>query len=92
MGYLLYYLLLINAIAFFVCAFDKRAARKHRWRIPEKTLFLLAILGGSVGLYLSMLLFHHKTKHKKFTVGLPVILFLQLIIICFIINLKYHVW
>ncbi len=73
MGYLLYYLLLINAIAFFVCAFDKRAARKHRWRIPEKTLFLLAILGGSVGLYLSMLLFHHKTKHWYFMVGVPVI-------------------
>ncbi|MBC8569725.1 DUF1294 domain-containing protein [Zongyangia hominis] len=67
----------MNLIAFFVCGWDKRAARKHRRRTPEKTLFLLAALGGSVGLYVGMLLFRHKTRHWYFMAGVPLIILAQ---------------
>ncbi len=71
------YLLLINAVSFFMAAKDKSQARKGKRRVPEKTLFLTAFLGGSAGMYLSMRLFHHKTKHKRFMLGLPAILLAQ---------------
>ena len=72
------YLLCINLIAFAAYGWDKRKARKGAWRIPERTLFLLAVLGGSVGAIAGVYLFHHKTRHKKFTLGLPVVLLLQI--------------
>lgn len=56
---------------------DKRKARMHKWRIPEKTLFLIALLGGSIGSNLGMYLFHHKTKHWYFVWGMPLILLVQ---------------
>lgn len=56
---------------------DKRRARKHLWRIPEKTLFLCSILGGSVGTWAGMYVFHHKTKHWYFVIGMPLLLVLQ---------------
>ena len=59
---------------------DKHKAKKNRWRIPEKTLFLTAILGGSVGSLVGMYTFRHKTKHIQFTLGMPVILGIQLFI------------
>lgn len=71
------YLLLINAAAFLLMLLDKQKARRHKWRIPESTLLTAAILGGSIGALLGMYLFRHKTLHKKFSVGIPVILFLQ---------------
>ena len=77
------YLLLMNLISFVLSYFDKRAAINHRWRIPEKTLFLSAILGGSLGLYLSMKIFRHKTKHLSFMLGVPAILMIQLIVVWF---------
>lgn len=75
---IIYYLLAINAVAFFAYGIDKLKARKDWWRIPESTLLLLAIIGGSIGAWLGMKVWHHKTMHKKFRYGLPLILLLQL--------------
>ena len=75
---IIYYLLVINAVAFFVYGIDKLKASKGWWRIPESTLLLLAIIGGSVGAWLGMKAWHHKTMHRKFQYGLPVIFLLQL--------------
>lgn len=72
------YLVIINLMTFIAYGMDKRKAKKGKWRIPEKTLLLFAVLGGSVGALLGMYLFHHKTKHAKFTIGVPVILALQI--------------
>ena len=72
------YLALINAITFAVYGADKRRARKDRWRVPERTLFLLAVLGGSLGALLGMHVFHHKTKHWYFRLLIPLILLLQI--------------
>ena len=74
------YLVFVNVIAFFVYGIDKLKARKGHWRISEATLLLLAIVGGSIGSWLGMKAWHHKTKHLKFMYGLPVILLLQLAI------------
>ena len=72
------YLAVINAITFAVYGADKRRARKDRWRVPERTLFLLAVLGGSLGALLGMHVFHHKTKHWYFRLFIPLILLLQI--------------
>lgn len=79
------YLLIINAAAF--CAFgaDKRKAEKNAWRIPERTLLILALLGGSAGALLGMAVFHHKTRKKKFLIGIPLILALQSGLACFLL-------
>ena len=76
------YLLLINLVAFLLMGLDKRRARRNRWRISEKTLFLSAVLGGSAGALVGMYLFHHKTRHWYFRYGLPALLALQ--ILCFL--------
>ena len=78
MKYFLWYLLLINAAAFMLMLVDKRKARKNRWRIPERTLILSAALGGSIGALLGMYTFRHKTRHLKFTLGIPAILIAQI--------------
>jgi uncharacterized membrane protein YsdA (DUF1294 family) len=72
------YLILVNSVAFFLSFFDKRAAIHHKRRVPERTLFISAGIGGSIGLYLSMMLFRHKTKHLSFTLGVPAIICVQL--------------
>ena len=79
--FILIYLVVINIIAFAMMGIDKRKAIKRRWRIPEKSLFLSAILGGSIGAIAGMQLFRHKTKHTKFVIGMPAILILQIVII-----------
>lgn len=76
------YLVIINMIAFGMMAADKHRARKHLWRIPERALFAAALFGGSVGAWVGMYLFHHKTKHWYFVVGIPLILALQIVIVC----------
>ena len=78
MKYFLLYLLLINAGAFVLMLADKQKARKNRWRIPERTLIGSALLGGSLGTLLGMYTFRHKTKHLKFTLGVPAILMAQI--------------
>ena len=75
------YLLLINVTSFIFCAYDKSAAKRGGWRIPEKTLFLLSFLGGSPVMFLSMRLLRHKTKHKRFMFGIPLIMVLQISIV-----------
>lgn len=79
-GLLIIYLVIINLIAFLTFGADKRRARKDKWRVRERTLFLLAIIGGSVGALLGMYVFHHKTKHWYFCVGIPAILVLQIVL------------
>ena len=78
------YLVIINLIAFLLMAMDKSRARKHQWRIPEKTLFLSAILGGSIGAIAGMYTFHHKTNHWYFVIGMPAILIVQIALIVWI--------
>lgn len=77
---MLVYLFLINALGFALMLADKRKAQKNRWRIPERTLIAVALLGGSLGSIAGMHLFRHKTKHLKFAMGLPVILALQIVL------------
>lgn len=76
---LIYYLLLINATAFILMLADKHKARKNLWRIPEAVLMGSALLGGSLGALLGMYTCRHKTKHLKFTLGIPVILAIQVV-------------
>lgn len=70
----------LNIFTFFMYGIDKYKARKDKWRIPESTLIWLAVLGGSVGALLGMRVWHHKTFHKKFKYGIPVIIVLQVIV------------
>ncbi len=78
MDFILIYLLLVNAAGFLLMLLDKQKARKKKWRIPERTLFLAAALGGSIGCLIGMYTFRHKTKHKRFTIGIPLILIAQI--------------
>ena len=77
-GLLAVYLAAINLATFIVYGADKRRARKGKWRVPEKTLFLLPLLGGSIGALLGMRTFRHKTKHWYFVWGIPAILLAQI--------------
>ena len=79
--YVLYYLAAINLVTFLVYGIDKLRAKRGAWRIPEKTLFLLPLLGGSVGAIAGMKVFHHKTKHWYFKYGLPLILLAQVALV-----------
>lgn len=81
---LTYYFLAINLITFIVYGIDKYKAKKAKWRIPESTLLLMAAIGGSIGAWLGMKVWHHKTLHKKFKYGIPAILLLQIIAIIYL--------
>lgn len=78
---ILAYLIAINFISFATMGVDKARARKRLWRVPESTLFVLALIGGSVGSIAGMYLFRHKTRHWYFVYGMPAILFLQILIV-----------
>ncbi|MDD2979485.1 MAG: DUF1294 domain-containing protein [Hespellia sp.] len=80
MEYIWIYLLVVNVLAFFIYGDDKARARRGVWRISERTLILMALIGGSMGALFGMAVFHHKTRHKKFTIGVPFILALQVLI------------
>lgn len=75
------YLAAINFISFIIMGVDKYKARKRAWRIPESTLFVLALIGGSIGSIAGMHLFHHKTRHWYFLYGMPAILIIQVLIV-----------
>ena len=79
------YLLVINIATFFTYGIDKWKAKKSKWRIRETSLLALAVLGGSIGAWLGMKVWHHKTMHKKFKYGVPAILILQLALFAYII-------
>ena len=81
MKILIIYLLIINALGFLLMLIDKFKAKKNLWRIPEKTLFIVALIGGSVGVLSGMYLVRHKTKHPQFTLGVPIILAIQIMIL-----------
>lgn len=78
------YLIVLNIIGFALMGIDKLKAKRRGFRIPEATLFLIAIVGGSIGSILGMMIFRHKTRHHSFTIGMPAILLLQIIIILFL--------
>lgn len=79
------YLLIINAVGLLYMLADKHRARKNLWRIPESRLILIAVIGGSIGIYSGMQLARHKTKHPKFFIGVPVIMALQLTLIALLL-------
>ena len=81
---LAYYLLGINAVTFIVYGIDKYKAKKAKWRIPETMLLLLAVLGGSIGAWMGMKVWHHKTMHKKFKYGIPAILLIQIALMTYL--------
>lgn len=81
------YLILINALSFILMHVDKRNARKKKHRIAESVLFLVAIIGGSPGVLLGMYAFRHKTKHLRFTGGMPLILTLQILLVFIILTI-----
>ena len=83
----LYFLLAINVITLILIGVDKLKAKKHWWRIPEATLLIMAGIGGSIGALSGMNLFHHKTMHKKFYIGVPTMLLLQISITIYILTL-----
>ena len=77
MKIILGYLLAINIATFFLYGIDKYKAKKGRWRISEATLLMMAAIGGSLGAWAGMRLWHHKTMHKKFKYGIPIIIIIQ---------------
>ena len=83
---ILLYLLIVNAIAFILMLADKRMAQNNLWRIPEATLLMSAAIGGSIGSLAGMYTFRHKTRHLKFTLGVPAILIAQIVIVFLLIR------
>ena len=81
MELLLYYFVCVNVLTFFVYGIDKWQARQGKWRISEATLLLFAVIGGSIGAWLGMRVWRHKTMHKKFKYGIPAILMIHIIIV-----------
>mgnify|MGYP002675884346 FL=1 len=84
MSCLAYYLLAINVVAFIMYGIDKYKAKKAKWRISEATLLLLAVLGGSIGAWMGMKVWHHKTMHKKFKYAIPAILLIQIALMAYL--------
>ena len=82
------YLLCMNVIGFVIMGMDKKKAKRHAYRIPEKTLFAVAIFGGSVGGILGMYHFRHKTKHASFVIGFPFVAIVQILLILWVIFSK----
>ncbi|WP_034750882.1 DUF1294 domain-containing protein [Halalkalibacter wakoensis] len=82
---MLLYVIFVNLLSFVIMGLDKSRAKQRKRRVPERLLFLLALLGGSIGVYMGMKRFRHKTKHYSFSVGVPIIIFAQLGILVFIL-------
>ena len=82
--YSLYYLLAVNSLTFLLYGIDKYKAKKGRWRISEATLLTMAAIGGSIGAWIGMRTWHHKTMHKKFKYGIPVIIIMQIALVVYL--------
>ena len=82
----MYYLLAINFVSFFLYGIDKYKAKKGRWRISEATLLMMAVIGGCIGAWAGMRLWHHKTMHKKFKYGIPLIIILQVALAVYLLT------
>ena len=78
------YLLAVNIVTFFLYGIDKYKAKKGKWRISEATLLTMAAIGGSIGAWAGMRLWHHKTMHKKFKYGIPVIIIMQIALVAYL--------
>ena len=89
MRYVIYYLAAVSLIGAAVCIYDKLAAPRGWRRVPERTLFFWALIGGGPGVYLTMLLIRHKTLHRSFMLGIPAIMIFQAVIIIAIYNILY---
>lgn len=87
---LLSYLLVANLVAFAAYGIDKWKAKKDKWRIPESTLLWMAALGGSIGAWMGMRVWHHKTMHKKFKYGVPAIIIAQIALVCYLGYLYFN--
>lgn len=85
---LIIYLIIMNIFGFLIMLIDKKKAEKDKWRIPEKTLLLVSLFGGSIGTLAGMYVFHHKTKKARFFIGMPMILIFQIIVAVYVI-VKY---
>jgi len=85
---IVYYLIIINIVTFLVYGIDKWKAKKSLWRIREASLLMLAVLGGSIGAWLGMKVWHHKTQHKKFRYGISAIIIIQLAVIGYFLYLQ----
>ena len=83
--YIVSYLIIVNLIGFFIMGVDKLKAKKRAWRIPESTLFVVALIGGSLGTTVGMHVFRHKTRHWYFLYGMPAILVIQIAIVMVLI-------
>lgn len=81
------YIVLVNLAGFFMMGSDKQRARRHAFRIPEASLFAIALIGGSAGALSGMYVFHHKTKHPRFLIGMPVILAVQVSLVFLVLAL-----
>ena len=86
MNIILGYLLAVNIATFFLYGIDKYKAKKGRWRISEATLLMMAVIGGSIGAWAGMRLWHHKTMHKKFKYGIPIIIILQVVLAVYLLT------
>lgn len=84
---ILLYIVLINILTFFIYGIDKLKAKKSKWRVSENTLIGMAIIGGSIGAWLGMKIWRHKTLHKKFKYGVPLILVAQTALCCYLLKL-----
>ena len=81
---ILYYLLAVNIATFLLYGIDKYKAKKNQWRISEATLLTMAAIGGSIGAWTGMRIWHHKTMHKKFKYGIPLIIILQVALVAYL--------
>ncbi len=82
------YVLIISIVSVIMTVRDKSCAKKGKWRVPEKTLFILSALGGSVAMYITMKTIRHKTQHKRFMIGIPIIMIVQAAVIVGIVLIK----
>ena len=85
------YLIIINAIGLLLMLADKRAAKKSAWRIPEARLMSIALSGGCFGIYAGMMLFRHKTKHPKFSIGVPLIIIFYILLFVGLLIVKRRI-
>ncbi len=85
--YVALYLAFINVVAVLLCIIDKVKAKLNGWRISEKTLWVTSFIGGALGMYITMKLVRHKTQHKRFMIGLPIVILLQCALLVYILHL-----
>lgn len=86
MNIIIWFLVIMNAIGFFLMGEDKRRAKKHEYRISERTLWLTAIAGGAFAMTVAMYVFHHKTKHPAFKLGFPIVFMIQTVVVFYLFS------